>query len=278
MPAKKLDLFTRRYFQITMAFMVFVFVQNFFNIPHSIWIIITGAMVYSGFHAGTVVKRAYLRLNGTIIGIAAVGIIWHFLHLDYRLAIPYFVFIVWGCVFFQLLPYNRFIIIVTLLSDILVELPNTANFNLQYYMQDRLVCTIIAFGMCVAIEYLWFGRSNMMYLHYLDAQSTAHKMLQELYDMSKNNTLNYSQILKKINAANAQIAKISTIMEDAKYESKRGYHQFKLSPADKQFNIETIQTFRKIVSLHYLRHHEPMNPKLPLLIHQVETLLEHAKQ
>lgn len=273
----KLDLFTRRYLQITMAFMLFVFVQNFFNIPHSIWIIITGAMVYSGFHAGTVVKRAYLRLTGTIIGVAAVGIVWHFLHLDYRLAIPYFIIIIWSCIFFQLLPYDQFIIIVTLLSDILVELPNTANFNLQYYIQDRLACTILAFALCVGIEYLWFGRSNMMYLHYVDAQSSANKMLHELYQMTKDNTLNYSQILKKINIVNAQIDKISVILDDAKYESKRGYRQFQLSPADKQFNIQMIQLFRKIVSIHYLRHHDPMNPKLPLFIQQVEILLENAK-
>ncbi len=274
----KLDLFTKRYLQITMAFMLFVFVQNFFNIPHSIWIIITGAMVYSGFHAGTVVKRAYLRLNGTIIGVAAVGIIWHFLHLDYRLAISYFVIIIWAAIFFQLWPYDKFIIIVTLLSDILVELPNTANFNLQYYIQDRLACTIIAFGMCVAIEYLWFGRSNMMYLHYVEAQATANRMLHELYQMTKDNTLNYSKILKKINIANAQIDKISVIVDDAKYESKRGYRQFQLSAADKQFNIEMIQLFRKIVSIHYIQRHDPMNTKLPPLIQQVEVLLESTNR
>lgn len=274
----KLDLFTKRYLQITMAFMLFVFVQYFFNIPHSIWIIITGAMVYSGFHAGTVIKRAYLRLTGTIIGIAAVGIVWHFLHLDFRLAIPYFIFIIWASIFFQLLPYNHFIIIVTLLSDIIVELPNTANFNLQYYLQDRLACTIIAFALCVGIEYLWFGRSNLMYLHYLEAQSKANQMLHELYQMTKDNTLNNSKILKKINTVNAQIDKISTIVDDAKYEKKRGYHQFNLSPSDKQINIQMIQSFRKIVSIHYLQCHEPMSPKLPLLIQQVETLLENAKQ
>lgn len=273
---KTLDLFTRRYTQITMAFMLFVFVQNFFRIPHSIWIIISGTMIYSGFQPGTVIKRAYLRFTGTFIGVAAVGLMWHLLYLDYRLALPCFLAIIWGCVFFVLLPYNQFIIIVTLLSDILIELPNTEHFYLQYYIFDRLVCTAIAFAMCIGIEYVWFGRSNMMYLHYLDSQSKTKKMLQELYQMTQSHTLNVSKILKKINLVNTQLDALTLIVEDGKYESKRRYRQFQLNANDKKFNIEVIQLFRKIVSIYYLLRHEPTNPQLPLLAQQVDLFLENT--
>ena len=271
---KKLDLFTIRSLQISMAFILFVFVEKFFNIPHSIWIIMTGTMVYTGFHPGTVVKRAYLRLTGTIVGVAAVGIMWHFIHIDYRLIFILFALLVWINAFFLLLPYNRFIICFTLFSDIIFELSNSDSFYLQDYILDRLVCTFIAFIMCIALEYLWFGNSNTMYLSYLHSRSNIKAMITELYQMVQSKTLNTTKILQKIHFIRAQIEQLDLLLSDAKYESKRRFNQFQLTAKDKTFNWQIAQLFRKIISIYYLQKADPTHEQLPQLIQQVEAFLD----
>jgi len=70
-----------------------------------------------------------------------------------------------GCMMiFMLLPYNRFMIIGTIFSDILLEWTNTATFSLEYYVIDRLICVFIVFAICISIEQIWFGKSNLSYL------------------------------------------------------------------------------------------------------------------
>ena len=269
---KNIDLFTRRYWQITTVFMLFTFIQKFFHIPHDSWIIITSAMVYSGFNPGTVLKRAYLRFIGTITGIAAVLLVWHLMHLDYRLEITFFMIICFGLAFFAALPYNRYMIIVTMFSDILVESNNPNNFFINYYIVDRFVCTGIVFALCILIEYLWFGKSNMTHLTFEHLRNSLIDDLKELYRFTCSKHMSSSRLSRKIQALNSKIDRLNMLINDSVYE-KSFKHDF--SPHEIQFSAQTIQVFRKIVNIQYLQSHGASADQLSELHKQTQQAMHN---
>ncbi|MES2204981.1 MAG: FUSC family protein, partial [Pseudomonadota bacterium] len=220
---KALDLYDKRCAQITITFMIFAAMQLFLHVPHSSWLIITGAMIYSGFNPGTVIKRAYLRLYGTIVGIAAVMIVWHFMHWDYRLATLFYVLIVGWTLFLCMLPYHLFVIMLTLLSDIILQWGNPNNFHIESYAMDRFMCTFIVFGVCIAIEYVWFGRSNMSYLSYLSLRDALKKDIIELYQVVQQRRSTEGKIFKKIQAIIPKIDRLHLLINDLVYERARGH-------------------------------------------------------
>ena len=264
---KSIDLYTKRYWQITMAFMIFAFIDQVFHIPHSSWVIITGAMLYSGFNPGTVLKRGYLRFLGTIVGVAAINIMWHFIHWDFRLATIFLIIICWGITFFVALPYNRYMIIVTLFSDGIIQWADTSGFNIEFYTVDRLVCTLLVFVICILVEFLWFGRSNMTYLNYVNLSKLLKDDVQELYQITQKRELSSGKIFKQISAITTKVDRLNTLVNDAKYEDKK-LHEF--SEVEKQFGHQVVLVFRKVVSLHYLKLHDKDNPIIPTFKLQVE--------
>lgn len=255
---KNIDLFTKRYLQITMVFMLFSFIQQFFHIPHDSWIIITSAMIYSGFNPGTVLKRAYMRFSGTILGVAAITIAWYFMHFDYRLAFIFLVLICWAIVFFMGLPYNRYMIVVTLFSDILIQWDNSNKFNIQFYVVDRIVCTAIVFAICLVIEYLWFGKSNMTTLNFINLRDSLKDDMRSLYKITQERNLSSGNIFKGIKKVNLKIDRLELLISDAKYEQV--FHEF--TEDEKKFGRDIVLLFRRIVSVHYLQMHDPLNPEI----------------
>lgn len=244
-----ITLFTKRYLQITMVFILFTTLQLFFNFPHDSWIIITSALLYSGFNPGTVLKRAYLRFSGTVIGIAAVTIVWHIIHFDYRLEIIFLVVICWATVFFTGLPYNRFMIIVTLLSDITLEFNNPKHFELQNYIIDRFIATAIVFGVCILVEYLWFGRQNMTHLNYLSLRQKIKTQMENLYAISQKTHLSRSTVFKHVQQVSNTLSSLEMIINDGKYENRNR----KFTIAEIEFAQSALLIFRKILNVYYLR-------------------------
>lgn len=269
---KTVDLYTQRYWQITVTFMLFSFIERFFHIPHAIWIVVTGSVLYSGFNPGTVLKRAYLRFYGTIIGIAAVTIVWHIIHIDYRLATLFYVLIISWAVFFIALPYHLFVILATVFSDIAIQWSNPDSFSLEYYAIDRLTCTMIVFGICILLEYLWFGRSNMTYLNYQHLYGAIKQDIAALYHSVQQKNLTAGKILKKIQTIRCKLDQLSVLIADSTYEGKRS-HTF--TSKEIQNNNHIIQTFRQIVILHYLQTQDNGNIQLPFLKIQTQEAIDN---
>ena len=242
-----LDLYTRRYIQIVFMCMLGQTIYLYTNIPHNSWIVISVCTVYSGFNAGTVIKRAYHRLIGTIAGVSLVVIIWHFIHLDYRLLIIFTTLVISVMVFCITLPYNRFIIISTVFSDITMEWSNSSSFSVYYYVMDRLICIAIVFSLCIIAEYFWFGRANLSYLNYKQTQKNLLKDLNKLYELSQSTCKN-GMIFKLINGGLAEVEKLKSIAADVKFEGRSFAKQEKLDQGISR--VVTLQ--RNIVSLNYL--------------------------
>ncbi len=262
---KNIDLFTRRYWQITIALMFFVFIQRYFHIPHDEWIIITSGMIYIGFDPGIVLKRAYLRFYGTIAGVAAVSISWYFIHLDYRLATIFLVLLAPFATFIAKLPYNYYVIVITIFSDTLIQIFNPIDFHPEFYAFDRILCTLIVFAICIFIEYVWFGRSDMTLLNYNSLCNSLKLDVKEFYRLTYQNKVCRGKIFKMIKQINFKIDRLNTLVEETKNE---GNHRYKFTQEEKIFGHNIIQAFRKSVSIYYLQfEHNQQN----LILQQLRT-------
>lgn len=264
---KTVNVYTKRYGQITMTFMLFSFIEQFFFIEHAAWIVITGAVIYAGFNPGTVLKRAYHRLSGTVLGIVAVAIAWHIMHADHRLATLFYVLILTSAIFLCALPYNRLAILLTLLSDIVMQWGDPSDFYLEYYIPDRLICTLIVFGICIVIEYLWFGRSNLTYLNYTNVCENLKNDIRALNQALQNDTLSPGKVLKKITAISLKMDTLNLLLSDLVYEKS---HDSAFTREEKQIAFSIIQTFRAVTSVYYLKKHDKNNPRLPFLNQQLQ--------
>lgn len=267
---RQLNVFTKRYLQITTAFMVFAAIEQYGHIPHSVWIILISSLVYSGFNPSVVLKRSYLRFFGTITGVAAVFILWHFIHFDYRLEIILVLLIFWAFIFFKNIPYNQYMIVSTLFSDLLIEWTNSASFSIEFYVIDRVICTAIIFGLCILMEYAWFGSSNMTTLQYHHSCCLLRRNLHEFYLLADSNRVTKARMFKAITSVNQQIASLCLLIDSLVYEHNKVPL---LSKNAETVTATIVHIFRKIVCLYYLRVQNEYDPKIELIRAEIEQAL-----
>lgn len=255
---KSLDIYTRRYLQIALAYMLFVFIEEGFNLPHSSWIVIIGSMIYIGFNPGTVLKRSYLRLPGTFLGICAMSLMWYVIHLDYRTAIFFMVFIAWAMAYCFGMRYNYYLIITTLFSDIGIEWSNTTTFSLQYYIVDRTIYTLMVFAICIILEHFWFGRSNFTTLNYYNRRQRLLEQMSNAEQQIDNRHLTKLELFRLIGSTRSGWNQIKALLNDAKYEKNQEIL------ADK-FPQQASDLYRKIVYIWHLQKDNPTDARLPQL-------------
>ncbi|RTL10896.1 MAG: FUSC family protein [Neisseriaceae bacterium] len=244
---KSLDIYTQRYIQIVIIVVIAQSIYQYSHIPHSIWILITITSVYSGFHSTDVIKRANSRLYGTILGIAMVAILWHLIHWDFRLLIILTTLLVAAMVFFSQIPYQYFVIFSTSFSDITKEWSNASNFNLMYYINDRLICTLIGFALCISIEYFWFGRQNLTYLNALQIKNNILKNMERLFNIAKTGTKS-NKIFQLTNTLLKDILKLNNLITDLKSEKNAQVESLEIQ----NINTAIQRVADKIISLNYL--------------------------
>lgn len=266
---KTLNLYQSRVLQITFVFMFLACIDQYGHVPHSSWVIVTGCMIYAGFDPGTVLKRAYLRIVGTIVGIASVVIVWHTIHIDYRLDIFFLVLVMWAIVFSQSLSYQYFVLFATIFADLSVETVNSSVFQLRYYVTDRLISTAIAFSVCIIVERLWFGKTNFSALNCQHLIKKIQQLLDEFYTATKTKNITRSKLFREILLINQSIFHLKTILADHKYETT---NMSSYQNTESVVN-QIIYDFRQIICLIYLKTNDQHNPAIPSITAYIEEKL-----
>ncbi len=262
---KNLDLYTQRYIQIVIIIVIAQSIYQFSHLPHSTWVLITIVSIYSGFHTTDVIKRAYLRLYGTIVGIALVAIIWHLVHSDFRLLLIFTTLLVPAMVFYSALPYQHYVILATAFSDITTEWSNSANFNLIYYINDRMICTLCGFALCISIEYFCFGRQNLTYLNALQTKNAILKNLHQLFKLTQVGARS-NTVFKLTNTLLKDIAKLNNLIADLKSEATTQLKQIEIQG----INAAIQNIADKIISLNYLNSSQSKSVSTQNLILEIE--------
>jgi hypothetical protein len=150
-------------------------------------------------------------------------------------------------VFFNPIPYRYFVIFSTSFSDITKEWSNASNFNLTYYVNDRLICTLIAFALCISVEYFWFGRQNLTYLNALQTKNTVLKNMEQLFHLAKSGAKS-NKLYKLTNTLLKDILKLNNLITDLKSEKNAQVEHLEVQ----SLNIAIQQVADKIISLNYL--------------------------
>lgn len=244
---KSLDIYTQRYIQIVIVVVIAQLIYQFSHLPHSVWVLITITSIYSGFHPKDVIKRANNRIYGTIIGVALVAIIWHLVHWDFRLLIILTTLVVPMMVFCSGIPYQYFVILSTSFSDITKEWSNASNFNLMFYINDRLICTFIGFALCLSIEYFWFGRQNLTYLNALQTKNNILKNLEQLFNLAKIGS-HSNRIFKLTNTLLTDFQKLNHLVIDLQAERNSHLEHLEIDSIYRQMQ----HAFDNIISLNYI--------------------------
>lgn len=265
------DSYTQRSFQVAITFMIFAMMERFLHIPYASWIIFLSGVIYIGFNSGTVIKRAGLLLTGSSVGVAAVLIVRHFLYWDFRLASIFLVTIIGLTIFFCALPYNRFVIWVTLFSDFILQWGDSSSINIQNYAMDRMMCVVIVISVCVLIEHLWFGSKNITYLNYQELRAELQKAVVNLWQLMQEKKATHAKILKNIQAIIAKTDHLNQLVNDINYEYA---HHYQFTPEEKQAGKNVLQALRQIVSLYYLQINDVSNAQLPLLKMQAQKAMD----
>ncbi len=267
--SKNIDLLNKRFMQITIAFMVLVAIDQFFHLPHSAWLITAGTLIYTGLYSDQIFQRAYLRFTGTLVGVAAVVIVWSLVHFNFRFAIIFLLLSIWSMVFFIAVPVNRHMIAITIFVDLVVQWTNPGDFLLQYYVVDRIVCTGFAFAVCITIEYAWFGSKNMTELYYHYQCKQLRKELKDFYRLANSNQLSNASLFKKIYSTNRQIVQLTQLINAHIFQHGCTLFFVEDSAAISQ---TILQEFRKIVCLFYLKNKNGDSH----MIHTIQAELEHS--
>lgn len=267
---KSLDLYTQRYIQIVIVVIIAQSIYQFSHLPHSVWILITITAIYSSFDAHDVIKKASLRIYGTILGVAVVAILWHLIHWDFRLLIIITTLLIGAMVFFSQIPYQYFVIFSTAFSDITKEWSNTSSFNLMYYINDRLICTFIGFALCISIEYFWFGRQNLTYLNALRTKNMILKNMTQLFNVAKTGTKN-NKIFQLTNVLLKDILKLNNLVADLKFEKCSQIERLEIQ----NVNLALQHIADKIISLSYLNSSQINLTAAQNLTLEIENELSH---
>lgn len=249
---KIVDTYSQRSLYVALILMVFVAVDRISHIPSSSWIIFLGCSVYVGFDSGAVVKRSQLLFFGTILGLICAMSLTRFIYWNYDLTSAGLVLSMSAVLFFTAIPFYRLVILVTILSDLLMQRLDSQLVNIKYCSINRFMCLIVIFIICVLFEYFWFGRNNTTYLNYLALRDFLRKDLVEFSMLLQQEKFTVSNIYRKIQNFLSKVARLNTLVNSLLYEKS---YASSLSEEDKKYNEKLIEDFRAILGIYYIKIH-----------------------
>lgn len=225
-----------RALQISIVFTLATFIQRLTILPHNLWIIVTIMVIYVGFDSGLVIKRAHHRFWGTIFGVILSLPIWYLDKLDYRFTVIVVAIDIALTFFFLYAPYQTGVIFVTIGVNLFFAYDNPDDFTQHNFIFARLLCTIVAFALCVASEYLLFSHGNLKKQRLINAQISVINSINDIISSSTSNVSYQGAFIRKVTALNKQINGLNMLLESLNY----GYKE-------KALNRERFITFMQII-------------------------------
>lgn len=249
---KNMNKYTQRSLYVTIIFIIFVVIDRLFHVPSSSWIVFLGCAVYAGFDTGTVLMRNQLLLCGTILGLVCALLLARFVYWGYELTSVALVISLIAVLFFTAIPYYRVVILITILSDLLMQRMDSTMINIKYYAIDRFMCLMIVFCICIVLEYFWFGRSNSTYSQYLDSRNALKQDLLDFSMLLQKNKFTKSEMYKKIQLFTVKFNRLEMLMKSLGYEKKS---PCVLSEKDQVVFHRLLDAFRIMTGLYYMKMH-----------------------
>lgn len=208
-----------RALQICIVLTFTIFIQEWLRYPNAAWTGFSVMMIYVGFDHGTTIFRAYHRFFGMLIGLFSGFLLWFIGHLDYRLLIiiiPLTIFFAYFLIGHAYSVPTIFTVNTAVIGTGYFAYNNTTTVNTFIYGYS--VATIIAFIICVAFEYLWFRRYNLMQRFINDTQQKIIADLKTLLDLLNSDSNSKNKWFSACTHLSSNLTEVNQLVRNAEFE------------------------------------------------------------
>ncbi len=204
---------------ICIVFGFTILLQELFHYPQAGWTGFAVMMIYAGFDNGTTLFRAHHRFWGMVLGLFSGYLLWFLGHLDYRtliLLIPL-------TIFFAYFLVGRAYSIPTVFT-VNTAVIGTGYFashsqsSITFFIIDYIVCTIIAFAICLGFEYFVFSRYGLMKRFIYDTQAHVVKDLEKLVKLLNHGKISRSQWFRSCIELNRSLTEVNQLIKNSSFE------------------------------------------------------------
>ncbi|CAM2926226.1 integral membrane protein, YccS/YhfK family [Legionella steigerwaltii] len=178
---KKLDY--ARFTQLTIMFMVAMWIYLFTTIPHKWWVLLTVIMVSAGIEPGLIIRRAIHRIGGTFAALLVLIPLIYLMQLNYRFVSVVFIIAIIGFAVSTLNTkrYDISVFFITIIVFLLLAQTTDANSPEGPFemVLNRGICTLIGVFIVLVGDYFLFQAYRYSQKLYLFHQMTVYNFFND---------------------------------------------------------------------------------------------------
>ncbi|MFN7094860.1 MAG: FUSC family protein [Burkholderiales bacterium] len=144
----------QRIWHVSLMLTFAAFISMWFKWPYGFWVPITVAAIVLPLDSGLVVRRAWERYLGTLLGLILFIPIWMLLQADYRLIFLFTPVFLALSNFYLHHNYTQNVAFLTLSVGVMLGYTSSTDSNFYQFLGDRFIATLIGVGICISFEAL----------------------------------------------------------------------------------------------------------------------------
>lgn len=207
-----------RAIQICIVFTCSQILEGYLNFTHSGWIGFAVMMIYAGFDSGASIHRSKHRFWGAVLGL----LLSYFLFILIRFNDDFIWLIVPFIIFMAYFTVSKLYVTPTIFTVSLTGLGadyyQSNDFAIQTFFEEYFFATLVAYWLCIALEYYVFKRSSLSKKFYAELQENILTSLNKIFYLLSTRKINASKFLKLTSALDAQIIKAEDFLSKSKHD------------------------------------------------------------
>lgn len=241
------DYYNTRAVQICIVFTCSQLLEAYFHFTRAGWIGFAVMMIYAGFDSGASIHRSKHRFWGAVLGL----LLSYFLFIIIRFNDDFIWLIVPIILFMAYFTVSKLYVTPTIFTVSLTGLGadyyQSESFAVQSFFEEYLFSTLIAYLLCVVLEYYVFKRADLSNKFYLESQEKIVNNLDNLFAKLSTQTINSSKFLKLTAELDEQLIRLGTFIRTSRhnYSMHRAFYK-----ASKQFNLQAEQVYKHLHTLY----------------------------
>lgn len=216
MPYMK-DYYKTRAIQICIVFTCSQLIEGYLNLSHRGWIGFVVMMIYVGFDSGASIHRSKHRFWGAVLGL----LLSYFLFILIRfnddliwLVVPIILFMAYFTVSKLYVTPTIFTVSLTGLG---ADYYQTDDFAIQTFFEEYFFATLVAYWLCLTLEYYIFKKANISKRFYQELQEKITEGLDKIFILLNSRQMSASRFLKLTSALDAQILEAEAFLNTSKH-------------------------------------------------------------
>lgn len=241
------DYYNTRAVQICIVFTCAQLLEGYFHFTRAGWIGFAVMMIYAGFDSGASIHRSKHRFWGAVLGL----LLSYFLFILIRFNDDLIWLIVPVILFMAYFTVSKLYVTPTIFTVSLTGLGadyyQSDSFAVQSFFEEYFFSTLIAYLLCVLLEYYVFKRADLSNRFYKESQEKIISNIEGLFELLVTRRINSSKFLKKTAEIDEQLSKIGTFVRTSRHNYSMHKDFYKSS---KQFDIQAEHVYKHLHTLY----------------------------